>query len=632
MSVHNIKGNVSQLPVVDSTLTRSGYSADAKATGDAIEENKQRIEREAARLDSELDVERGKIDQIANNQIPVEYLEAAVDAYVEENTAGLATQESLETVESELKSDLNQLQDVIGIQYLDLKIGNFNGTDISSESVVKNVAMSYLLEGFGNCTFSWKENLKVTVFFGEDVTNVQNTQFSGAGKITLNGIYNVVRVRVQKVSDGTDFTDEQIKELITLETSGLSSQFTEKLKTLGETSRITLTTEILKNGYVQKDSNFWESESYRTTKPIYFNAGDVLNVTATGTGNISVISKTIEDGSKYEAFVLGGSTNYTIIIPNDGYYCFSYRYSDLFSVTVSKTTLSNGIKDVSTETTKRIIKTDRLFNNKLVESMAHQGITFGYGQNAQSSFWGGYLKGFDTMLANIVWTSDGVPVCDHDGYFTDSITKNEIVISNVTYEQLSACRRKGEVVPKFEDVMYLSKVLGMPVMCPNAPESYETSKWNTLWGIIDKYRMAEHMSWIVGDDEAIELILSHNPKQRILKYMRTFSLDEIQNFVNSVNALADRYPNSEFIVWLPTMGYEINDVVTGITSVNASLKNNVKMGVCNITEENYLNLLPYIDVFHSDYITSGNMVDVVKEHLAEKYPQISPFKDRNLMN
>lgn len=109
MSVHNIKGNVSQLPVVDSTLTRSGYSADAKATGDAIAENKQRIEREAARLDSELDVERGKIDQIANNQIPEEYLKAAVDAYVEENTAGLATQESLETVESELKSDLSEL-------------------------------------------------------------------------------------------------------------------------------------------------------------------------------------------------------------------------------------------------------------------------------------------------------------------------------------------------------------------------------------------------------------------------------------------------------------------------------------------------------------------------------------------
>lgn len=112
MSVQNIKGSVSKLPVVDNTLTRSGYSADAKATGDAIAENKQRIESEAARLDSELDVERGKIDQIANNQIPVEYLEAAVDKYVKDNEAGLATKAALETVESELKSDLNELNNM----------------------------------------------------------------------------------------------------------------------------------------------------------------------------------------------------------------------------------------------------------------------------------------------------------------------------------------------------------------------------------------------------------------------------------------------------------------------------------------------------------------------------------------
>ena len=127
MSAHNIKGNVSQLPVVDSTLTRSGYSADAKATGDAIAENKQRIEREAARLDSELDVERGKIDQIANNQIPVEYLEAAVDNYVKDNEAGLATKAALETVESELKSDLSKVL-IMGtnmVDYSNLETGYY---------------------------------------------------------------------------------------------------------------------------------------------------------------------------------------------------------------------------------------------------------------------------------------------------------------------------------------------------------------------------------------------------------------------------------------------------------------------------------------------------------------------------
>lgn len=103
MSVQNIKGSVSKLPVVDNTLTRSGYSADAKATGDAIAENKQRIESEAARLDSELDVEREKINQIANNQIPDEYLKASVDAYVTENSGGFATKSDLSNFAIESK-------------------------------------------------------------------------------------------------------------------------------------------------------------------------------------------------------------------------------------------------------------------------------------------------------------------------------------------------------------------------------------------------------------------------------------------------------------------------------------------------------------------------------------------------
>lgn len=136
MSVQNIKGSVSKLPVVDNTLTRSGYSADAKATGDAIAENKQRIESEVARLDSELDVERGKIDQIANNQIPQEYLEAAVDNYVKENEAGLATKDSLEAVESELKSDLSGLgNDVVSYE---------RNTDVSFEDIELTLNDGYI--------------------------------------------------------------------------------------------------------------------------------------------------------------------------------------------------------------------------------------------------------------------------------------------------------------------------------------------------------------------------------------------------------------------------------------------------------------------------------------------------------
>ena len=43
-TVYNLTGKIAAIPVVDKTLTKSGYAADAKATGDAIAELKSRID------------------------------------------------------------------------------------------------------------------------------------------------------------------------------------------------------------------------------------------------------------------------------------------------------------------------------------------------------------------------------------------------------------------------------------------------------------------------------------------------------------------------------------------------------------------------------------------------------------
>lgn len=47
-----------------------------------------------------------KVDQIAGNQIPEEYLEAAVDNYVNNNSAGFATKVELEGLDSQLSSEI----------------------------------------------------------------------------------------------------------------------------------------------------------------------------------------------------------------------------------------------------------------------------------------------------------------------------------------------------------------------------------------------------------------------------------------------------------------------------------------------------------------------------------------------
>lgn len=49
-TVYNLKGKIAAIPVVDKTLTKSGYSADAKATGDALKEIKAAVSTMGAAL------------------------------------------------------------------------------------------------------------------------------------------------------------------------------------------------------------------------------------------------------------------------------------------------------------------------------------------------------------------------------------------------------------------------------------------------------------------------------------------------------------------------------------------------------------------------------------------------------
>lgn len=59
-----------------------------------------------------IDEVSGKVDQIAGNQIPEEYLAAAVDEYVNNNSAGFATQSNLEETKSQLSSEI-EIQNIL---------------------------------------------------------------------------------------------------------------------------------------------------------------------------------------------------------------------------------------------------------------------------------------------------------------------------------------------------------------------------------------------------------------------------------------------------------------------------------------------------------------------------------------
>lgn len=96
-----------------------------------------------------------KVAEIANNQIPEEYLEAAVDKYVEDNSAGFATQASLEAVETDLKSDLRKCvgaNDIYRVKPFNMQIFNIEGNLLTNTSLLKG--NSYITNDNGKIGFT----------------------------------------------------------------------------------------------------------------------------------------------------------------------------------------------------------------------------------------------------------------------------------------------------------------------------------------------------------------------------------------------------------------------------------------------------------------------------------------------
>lgn len=82
-------------------------AAQVNAIHGALNEMNADLEKNSA----EIEAVREEVAQIANDQIPEEYLKAAVDEYVAENSGGFATQAAVEAVQTELRSDLSKVNE-----------------------------------------------------------------------------------------------------------------------------------------------------------------------------------------------------------------------------------------------------------------------------------------------------------------------------------------------------------------------------------------------------------------------------------------------------------------------------------------------------------------------------------------
>lgn len=100
--------------------------------------------------------------------------------------------------------------------------------------------------------------------------------------------------------------------------------------------------------------------------------------------------------------------------------------------------------DLSHNTTERSswIKNSKLFNNDTVLSINRIGNIGGAPENSIAGFKNAFNAGFNIILADVLWTSDGIPVCCHDNNITRVARTSEgervsgVTISTTTYENL----------------------------------------------------------------------------------------------------------------------------------------------------------------------------------------------------
>lgn len=164
-----------------------------------------------------IDEVSGKVDQIAGDQIPQEYLEAAVDEYVKNNSAGFATKVELEGLDSQLSGEIVEINDRKKSKSLKwdiewLKAGmNSSGEIIES---TKYMVTKDILYSDKEIDLSLPSEYRVAVYYFGNTTRESYINNSGwlSAKYTIpRNSYFALNIRKNPASD---FSDSEYVDLL----------------------------------------------------------------------------------------------------------------------------------------------------------------------------------------------------------------------------------------------------------------------------------------------------------------------------------------------------------------------------------------------------------------------------------
>lgn len=272
-----------------------------------------------------------------------------------------------------------------------------------------------------------------------------------------------------------------------------------------------------------------------------------------------------------------------------------YAYFRLVTKEDNNPTKSNAIS------CNKINPTDEVKQIQNVSSVAHQGYSVTeryYGDSRLSSFRGAKNAGFSDAETDIVWTSDGIPVCCHDKTFVDSSTGETITISAHTLSELKEYNYYGEKICSFEEILNECKKLGLVLHIDHANEFIEESKFTILFNIVKKYQMQNYVWWASAHETHIRMMLNIFPYANISRAIDKEWLDA--NLV-SLEKIHGEFPNAKLCI---DQNYTEFSTDYTLDSLLAKIPSYLGLTIWNVDDINeYAKYFPYTSAMSSNKIS-----------------------------
>jgi glycerophosphoryl diester phosphodiesterase len=269
--------------------------------------------------------------------------------------------------------------------------------------------------------------------------------------------------------------------------------------------------------------------------------------------------------------------------------------------------VDNGIIPSLDLLNNEILKTENGLRKEILRpiiSVSHQGYSVTsqyYGNCRISSFKASAKHGFDWAETDVKFSQDNVPVCSHDETFTDIVTGEVIVIADHTFAELETYNYYGEKIASLDEVVKTCKLEGLNLVIDHIGYINTESKWSTVFGIIQKYNMADRIGWSVNYDNTniaqsvIDEILNFYAGSRILITCLAITQDKI-DLANS-----SKTQQNKVSVFCDNNYATVSDII----ACNSQLLNGVTVWVWTIDNATvYKSYAPYVEAIYSNKISS----------------------------